>query len=231
MWNRGLISIGMHITKTQGKYVVQSVPEQGEGLVGIERGIYQFLKERREIKYIFWNTALKTHVKKHLEPIHRELEQFHLMRTKLERSRAWKSTIFIAILIAVVGITRICLLVTVAGGGKFYPGTPRGASVFFLIFVLIGLIITLLIVLTPWSSLTQLGKRYIQTLEDHFGWVEKSIKANETPEGVDPTFAIAIFGIGILAGTNLYGTFGQAFLTKSVGQSGAGGGGCGGCGG
>ena len=36
LWNRGLIRIETNVVKTQGKYVAQSVPEQGEELEGIE---------------------------------------------------------------------------------------------------------------------------------------------------------------------------------------------------
>ena len=71
-------------------------------------------------------------------------------------------------------------------------------------------------------------------LEEHFGWLEKSIRANKAPEGINPAFAIAIFGISFLSGNALYKTYSEAFLVREIRQTGTGntgGGGCGGCGG
>lgn len=228
LWNRDLIRIGMDAIITQGKYVAQSVPEQGENLEGIEQDIYQFLQTRKAIRHIFQDACLQSQIERKIEPVLGELKQLHLVRSASDRFRAWRIALFMAFLIAAAGITKPYTLVTIMGWDKFYIGTARGASAIFLIFLLIGMLIILFVALKPWATLTRLGHRYHKTLEEHFGWVEESIKINKSPEGIDPAFAIAVFGIGFLTGNTLYGLFSQAFSTESAG---GGGGGCGGCGG
>ncbi len=228
LWNRDLIRIGMDAIITQGKYVAQSVPEQGENLESIEQDIYQFLQTRKGIRELFQDTRLENQIRTRIEPILSELGQLHLLRSASDRFRAWRIALFIALLVAAAGITKPYTLVTIMGWDKFYIGTARGGSVILLIFLLIGALIVLFAALKPWAPLTRLGHRYCKTLEEHFGWVKESIKINKAPEGIDPAFAIAVFGVGLLTGNALYGTFSQAFSTESAGGAG---GGCGGCGG
>ena len=228
LWKRDLVRIGMDATITQGKYVAQSVPEKGENLEGIEKDIYQFLQTRKGIRELFQDTRLENQIRARIEPILSELGQLHLLRSASGRERAWRITSLMALLITAVGITKPYILITIVGSDKFYLGTARGTSVIFLIFLLIGMLIVLFVALKPLAPLTRLGHRYRKTLEKHFGWVEESIRINKAPEGIDPAFAIAVFGTGFLTGNALYRDFSQAFSTKSTG---GGAGGCGGCGG
>jgi hypothetical protein len=107
--------------------------------------------------------------------------------------------------------------------------------------------------LKPTAIPTSLGRRYLKEMEQHFGWVKESVERytydssgqvhleKSVPEGIDPSLAVAIFGIGALAGYSIYQPYRDVFSPDTQGGStllggiwyggGCGGGGCGGCGG
>ena len=258
LWSRDLIEI-----KGEGRDTeIKSVLALGKTSGPIEEEIFQFLQytrkphdlfigEKRYVSKLEFNekddfeiikeTSLLSRIRQHLENIYSELEQLYLIRSGSDRSRAWMITMLMFFVIGSVG------------GAKLYLGITHNRPAGFLAVLLIISLIVLLVILKPWSILTKLGRNYIKALEEHFLWLKESVKLERIPEGIDPAFYIAIFGVGILAGTSLYGLFGKAFPSSKArggffgggcgcffvggcggggcGGGGCGGGGCGGCGG
>lgn len=224
LWNNKMIDF-----KGEGKdTTVESMQSHQEARLGtIEKEIYNFVKTPRKISDLFQDSDLKQNVEMHLRPIYEKLENSHLVRTELDRSRTWKAITLTAFVITGVGVT------------KLYFGIKYGHPVLFLIILLIISLIALYIALKPGAIPSRLGRLYLKELEGHFGWLKED---TYNPKGIDPAFAIAIFGIGALSASPIYNPFNKAFpASKSGGGCGGGcgggggdggeGGGCGGCGG
>ncbi len=193
----------------------------------VEKEIYQALQAPTKAGDIFQDTNLLLKIETYLRPIYDKLENLHLARTENDRSRIW--LIFGSFLLVIVGV----------GGTKLYLGLTYGRPVLFLIILIIVSVNVLYSALNPKGIPTALGRQYLQRLEEHFGWLRESIKERRTQEGIDPAFALAVFGIGVFGSSALYQPFSKAFPANSAGSGGCGGGcggggcggGCGGCGG
>lgn len=134
---------------------------------------------------------------------------------------------------------------------KIGIAVSRGIDNFiFLIILSIISFIALVIACKP-SRLSKRGKKYLKELQEAFANLARAEKMNTTSPGYDPqvpVLAMAVFGVGVLAGTS-FAPFEQTFHrsvssggscgggcgSSSCGSSGGsscgGGGGCGGCGG
>jgi uncharacterized protein (TIGR04222 family) len=211
----------------KAKCQAKTVPSRKIVLSPIEEEVYQYLQTSRDPRTLFqpaWiNASLKSRIERYLEPVRRELEELHLICTDTQKTHAWMIAIALASVIAVVG------------GTKLYLGTTYNKPSLILVILLSASLGGLISIVKRWrlGTLTQLGRRYLKALEEHFAWLKKPADLDRNPEGVDPTLSIAVFGISVLGGTAMYDTFCEAFpLSKSGGGCGGGGGGCGGgCGG
>lgn len=197
----------------------------------IEETIYQSITTSgQNPAYFFQDKALHAAIDIHLRPINRTLEGAHLKQTD-------------AVLTTNLGIRRVILLLILGVGlTKLSFGIYYGKPVLFLIILLIifmGATLTIL----QLTHTTQLGRRYLKKLNEHFAWIK-----SESPDKFDPTLAVAIFGVTVLAGFSPFSPFEQAFAGTATsgsssnggcgggcgggsGDGGGGGGGCGGCGG
>jgi uncharacterized protein (TIGR04222 family) len=226
LWDRKLIDIS-----GEGKNAEIQVRKQSRQNPSgaVEGEIYQFLQSPEKLKDMFSNTGLRNRIKMHLEPVQRELERLHIARTKSDRMRAWR-------------ITALAYLTIFGVGGlKIYLGIlhdrPTGNLFVLLWGSLIVLVIATYVIFDPSANPTSLGQRYLRKLEKHFGWLKESVERGSAPEGIDPSLAVAIFGVGVLAGSSLYQPYSEAVSqleersTGWIGGCGGGGGGCGGGGG
>jgi len=83
-----------------------------------------------------------------------ELERLYLVRDDYERRRVWIITLLM--FLAIGGV----------GGTKLYLGLTHNRPSSFLVILLIISTILLFKLLKPWSSTTQLGKRFLNSLND-----------------------------------------------------------------
>lgn len=187
----------------------------------VEREIYRSLRSgTRKVSEICLDSGLWDRITTHLDPVQSELERLHLARTKSDSRRVWTIT-------AVA-----CLIIIGVGGTKLLLGILRDRPVLFLIILLIASVIAVFVILDPSSNPTSLGRRYLKETEKHFGWLKKLVKNGQMLEGIDPSLVIAIFGVGVLAGSTLYRPYQGVFSPVNQQGGGCGGGGCGGgCGG
>ena len=228
LWRRNLaeIEITKHFLERAKKLLkrdeitIKSIPSQKKVLSPIEKEIYQSLESPRLARNLFQDAGLLSKVERHLEPLYIEFEDLHLIRSHRDQLRAW-----------IVAFTSSFLIIAV-GGAKVYLKIFHGRPFVSLIIILIASIIILIAVLKPGKEApTRLGRRYLKELEKNFGWVRESLKGGKTPEGIDPAYAIAVFGVGALAGVSAFSHFSQAFPTDKPGRDWSFGGGCAGCGG
>lgn len=209
LWRRNLVQIEIkkHWWK-KDEILIECVHSQKKVLSPIEKEIHQSLVAPRQVSDLFQDTGLQSQIEQHLAPVFREFEQLHLIRTETDQTRAWTAAIIMAI---AIGIGAIIFMIRI--------------SPIPFVLILIGVPFW---VLKPKAHHSQLGRRYIKVLEEHFSWVQESVKSGGTPKGMDGALAIAIFGVGALSGVSFYDTFTQAFPAP---KSGGCAGGCGGCGG
>lgn len=218
LWNRNMIKISGEGPAA----VIEGVPSSEKRGSAIHEAVYQFtLRGPRQPSQLFSDTDLNAEIDALLEPTFRELERQRLLQTKEDLSRTRLA--FWTVLSIVAGF----------GGAKLLLGISRYKPVGFLVVELIISFIVLLAALRPWGlKPTRLGYRYLKRLKKHFDWMQEHLSKKNHYTGIDPVFAVAIFGVSPLIGSPLFDPFGKAFRTGSSGCSGGGGGGgCGGCGG
>jgi uncharacterized protein (TIGR04222 family) len=144
--------------------------------------------------------------------------------------------------------TTTIIIVLALGLAKLSLGLLHDRPVLFLVILLLFAMVTLQRLL-PAGPLSTLGKRYLEGLQSHFGWIKSELAHGNQPAGVDPALVVAIFGVASLASIAQYQAFAGAFPARSQGITGDssgcggsagggsdgggsdGGGGCGGCGG
>lgn len=212
LWNKKLVEFKEEEKDTTIKAVNSY---EGTKLGTIEKEIYDFVRTSASTRVLFEDNDLKEKIEMHLRPVKAELENLHLVRTAEDRVRTWKAAITMS------------FIIIATGGTKLYLGITHGRPVGLLILSLIVSVIALYVVLNPGAIPTRLGRRYLEELEGHFDWLKESIKDTRSPEGIDPSLAIAIFGIGILGASTMYDPFNKAFPADKAGSGGCGGG-CGG---
>lgn len=228
LWNRNLIKI----SGEDAAAVIEGVPSSEKRRSAIHEAVYQFtLRGTRQPSQLFSDTNLNAEVDALLEPTFRDLERQRLLQTKEDLSRT-RFAFWTALSI-----------VAAFGGTKLVLGISRYKPVGFLVVELIISFIVLMAALRPWGlKPTRLGYRYLKRLKKHFAWMQEHLSKKNHYTGIDPVFAVAIFGVSPLIGSPLFDPFGKAFRTGSTSQSGGcggssgcsgggGGGGCGGCGG
>jgi uncharacterized protein (TIGR04222 family) len=234
LWSRKLVEIKEVKTPTKG-YLIKSVPSRKVYMYPIEYEIYKFTKMSKKYSEIRDDPRLTLRLYGPLGDIDRELEEHHLKRSSKHN-------------IKTAGITIIMLsILLIIGGSKLYLGITRDKPVGCLITLLLVALIGLPIGFMLRKRQTKLGTQYLRELEDHFSWLGNRIRVNQVPEGVDPAYYIAIYGLENLFGTTFLETIrdaltipkpvssgGSCFSCSSCascgGCGGCGGGGCGGCG-
>lgn len=227
LWNRNLLKIKGERTSA----VLEGVSSDENRGTLVHEAIYRFaLQGAKQPSLLFTGKSLNAEIKTYLEPTYSELVRLRLFQTESDYDRT--KIAFWTALSVISGV----------GGTKLVLGISRSKSVGFLVLELIVSLIVLLVALKPWAPKpTRLGYQYLKRLKKHFGWMQEHLSKKNHYTGIDPVFAVAIFGVSPLIGSPLFDPFGQAFRTGSTGtgsgcgggcSGGGGGGGCGGgCGG
>ena len=228
LWNRNMIKISGEGPAA----LIEGIPSSEKLGSTIHEAVYQFtLRGTKQPSQLFSDTKLNTEIDALLEPTLRDLERQRLLQRSDDLSRT-RLAFWAAILI-----------IAAIGGTKLVLGISRYKPVGFLVVELIISFIALMAAVRPWGlKPTRLGYRYLKRLKKHFGWMQEHLSKKNHYTGIDPVFAVAIFGVSPLIGSPLFDPFGKAFRTGSTSQSsgcggssgcsgGGGGGGCGGCGG
>lgn len=230
LWNRNLLKIKGEGTSA----VLEGVSSDENKGTLVHEVIYRFtLEGAKQPSLLFTDHNLSAEIEAHLKPTYRELERLRLFQTESDYDSTKMS--FWTALSVIAGF----------GGTKLVLGISRSKPVGFLVLELIVSLVVLLLALRPWAPKpTRLGYQYLKRLKKHFGWMQEHLSKKNHYTGIDPVFAVAIFGVSPLIGSPLFDPFGQAFRTGSTstgsgcggGCSGGGGGGgcgggCGGCGG
>jgi hypothetical protein len=57
----------------------------------------------------------------------------------------------------------------------------------------------------------------LKLLQEEFSWLYNATELRRNPEGIDPAFCVAIFGIGVLAGIHMYEAFNEIFQLATAG--------------
>ena len=234
LWSRKLVEIKEVKSPTKG-YLIKSIPARKVYMYPIEYEIYKFTEMPKKYSEILSHPRLSLRLYGLLGDIDRELEAHHLTRSTKYNLK-------------VVGVTIAMLsILLIIGGSKLYLGITREKPVGCLIMLLLVTLIGLPIGFMLHKRQTKLGSQYLSELEDHFKWLETRIKLKQVPEGVDPAYFIAIYGLESLFGATYLKTLrdaltipkpvssgGSCFSCSSCascgGCGGCGGGGCGGCG-
>jgi uncharacterized protein (TIGR04222 family) len=196
---------------------IKSIKSTKVPSTSLEQEIHEYLFVASDPKALFQDTVLKEKIERHIAPSIRELQTSKIMKTDedIKRTRT----------IAFVSIALLLLF----GGTKLILGFSRGKPISFLVLLLIVSIHNLLKIMSLSNPATTLGKLYLKKMEQKFKWIKGSLTDKKSVEGIDPAFAVALFGASVLGSSAAYTSYNHAF-SKS-GMSGACGGGCGGGGG
>ena len=215
LWEKKLLQI-----IGEGKETIIKVTSQPhQPLEPLEEEVYRFLQEERRAGDLFANPVLRARIEKLLEPVYRELGELHLAQMPEDRRHAWTVTALMLLLVTGIGLV------------KLYLGLTFERPVGILLVMLMFSPVVLLWVIKPYSKLTRLGRRYIREVERQFGWLKDSVQQGKIPQGINPVFPMALFGVGILEGVDGYDPFSQAFRNREYSGGCGGYSGFGGCGG
>jgi uncharacterized protein (TIGR04222 family) len=233
LWERKMIEITGSGNDTR-------IKSSGTGEHGnaIEAKIFKILTEPQKPSNLFKDKSLITAVDGYLREANLKFEKIHLIRTKDDKKKAWMIT-----------LSAFCIFILI-GMFKTYMGIMRDKPVVFLVLLIVLFTVIHLVVQQPWKSITGLGNKFLKKAQENFGSLKDEISRGIIPEGANPAMAVAVFGVGILAGSALFTAYSSAFPADrsghgnygcsggcgsgcSSGCSGGGGcgGGCGGCGG
>jgi len=184
-------------------------------LSGMERTVYMELEKHRTVRDLCRRLFAK--FQKDCGPLERRLMERHLLADQalIDSARSVRMTLLAVIL----GL----------GGYKLAVALSRGRTnvVFLVILALAGCILTLWKCKTP--RLSKRGKDYLKQLRAEREDEKDAIGTDTEIGGADLTFYVALFGFGMLAGTEYSGfTDVLASPSSSSEDSGGGGGGCGG---
>jgi len=212
LWNQNLIDID--------DGTIESIPDQAvQG--SFHKAVYRFTMTPRKSSVLFSDSSLTTYFTVHLKPVVDTLINLGLLENPNDIRRKW--VLFVSAFIIIFS----------TGGTKLALGLMRNRPVGILVILLVVSLIGLLFALKPWATApTRLGRRYLRLLEDHFQILKHSLTKQKATHDFNPALGIAIFGLGAIAGNDLYQPFSDAFARGSGGSDGGGcGGGGGGCGG
>jgi uncharacterized protein (TIGR04222 family) len=179
----------------------------------LEKGVFAALAAPKTTPELFADGTLKFVAQHFVTQQNVEFARYGLVRDRDGIQRAWKVTL--AVLAVVYGV----------GGLKLALGIAHHRPFGFLLFMMIIALPVIIIVLSPYGTLTFAGKTYLKRLDNHFAWVRDDLQNGREPQ-IDPAYAFALFGVTALAGSLLYADFAEAFPRRTPG--GCGGSGCGG---
>ncbi|PLY11590.1 MAG: hypothetical protein C0624_01805 [Desulfuromonas sp.] len=233
LWHHNIIEL-VKATPQDGvdDYLVRRVADAAPPETRGGQLIYRYLSRERKRKELLEDPQLRhdfTVLREHWRNRGTELG---LVRSTLDRR---------------IGYVLSLLAISAAYGPaitKLILGLSRDKPVAFLVIEMIIILPCMLVGLRTLSALTPNGNRYLKRCRHHFAWLKRTIE----PTGLDPTYGMALFGIGLLGGGSLFDPFRQAFPGGIVGHGdsnggcsgdsgcsggcdGGCGGGCGGCGG
>ena len=235
--NRDIIEIKGYSPK-----VISIKKENYEPKTPIEKIVYNYIKPSKNPKQFFKDLYLKNYIQKEINNIQDYLQEKHLLLRDEEIKKTWFTCLV------------IFSIVIVLGGTKMYFGIYFGKPITYLIIFMFILSIFTINSLKPNKLLiSKLGKRFLKLTKNHFLWAKNEMKNNQIPNGFDPAFGYALYGIAGLGVIDIFSEFSKAFPNNQnsfsivssgcgggcgggsdsgdSGSSGCGGGGCGGCGG
>jgi uncharacterized protein (TIGR04222 family) len=234
LWERKMIEI-------TGSGIETRIKSAGTGdhSNAIEAIILKILTEPKKPSDLFKDKSLIAAVESHLRTVNMKFEKIHLIRTTDDKKRAW-----------VITLSAFCIFMLI-GIFKTYMGIMRDKPVVFLVLLMVLFTVINLVVQKPWKSITGLGNKFIKKARENYESMKGEISRGIIPDGANPAMAVAVFGVGILAGSALFAAYSSAFPADRSGNGnygcsggcgsgcssgcsgggGCGGGGCGGCGG
>ncbi|MBK7992004.1 MAG: TIGR04222 domain-containing membrane protein [Blastocatellia bacterium] len=204
----------------------------------LDKQIFAACYNGMEAKDVFSNPTISNIAIRYCETYQQNLETKHLLTSQEVKQAAW-------------GIgTAGALLLMCLSGYKIAVAISQGRhNIGFLIFLTIISLVILIFAAKP-PRLSKRGKNYLEMLKQVFSNLsnKESLSATSTFDPAIAPMAMAIFGVGILAGTSFdsfehafhrsasagnYGGCGSSCGSSSCGGGGGCGGGCGGggCGG
>ncbi|EDN69427.1 membrane protein [Beggiatoa sp. PS] len=201
--------------------VNNSPTQQSEN--AIEEAIYQFAAKKSPIpKDFFTDLSLRATLDKLMEPINQKLMQMHL-KSDLELEKNYESLFWKLWWIFIIYCTSYTGFMIMMEIGT-EPGNYISLGFFVMNFFFVFIYLSFKNAILGNPDNTQLGKRYLEKLTEHFQWA----KLNKS-SGIAPILIVAIYGIKGLEDSPL--GF-EAFSDLSeLGTQEGGCGGCGGCGG
>ena len=240
LWHKGLVTIGgtgADVTLGQARVGNKELSAKMKNVKPVARLIYQFLEVKRKSADLFRAKDMKAGLDMHLRLTERELTEERLMKTEHDLTRSMVVSAILVLVMLLPGVIKLGL------------GISRLKPVGFLFIILVASVLVFGFSLRPWSKATGLGRKYLARLEKDFGWIKEKTKKKGLLTGIDPAFAVALFGPAVLGAETGYQAYASAFHKSGgyscggcsgssscgggggCGGSGCGGGGCGGCGG
>ncbi|MFH0816208.1 MAG: TIGR04222 domain-containing membrane protein [Methanobacteriota archaeon] len=218
LWHKGLINLDKDEIERNEKNVPILDP--------IEKEVYDELSTPKTASSLVYSIGLGVRLEEYMESINKNLERLHLKPGKSAASRDW--LILFSILTPIL----------VIGGLKLYFGIVREKPVMFLIILLCMSAILIVVLLNPLKFQTTLGRRYLNSLKDHYNCIKDRAPTDILRYNMDPAIGMAVFGVTGLYLVASLNTFTSKFTPQTssggfgCGGAGCGGGGCGGgCGG
>ena len=210
LWQQGLLSITGKADSTR----IQSMHTHSEyerPKVGLEETIFFSVQNSTKVKEV-----LALDISKYLQPIYQQLEDTHLLQTAQQKLVPW----------LVMAITLFIL--DSAALTKIYLSLTNKQNFLLTIAALVIATAAAFFLYNPTRRTTQLGQNYLKSLNAHYAHLAKEIK-DKKAKSADHVYAVAIFGVSVLAGVAVYSPFVNAFDPENSSDTGGGcGGGCGG---
>jgi uncharacterized protein (TIGR04222 family) len=219
------------------------VVEPNIHLSKIENFIFQYIKSSKNKQVKIADLASDSKVKRFINEFildsKQTLKDNNLIHEESNSTKLKFIAYFLPFFIFIIGITKTIL------------GISNDKPVLFLILLLIAFCV-ISVFLLKYQTKTKLGKYYINKSITQNEWLRTKIQQNDNLGNANPTLALALFGIGIIATSSMFSDFrnvygitantsgsgcsssgcsGSSCGGSSCGGGGCGGGGCGGCGG
>ncbi|MBI4853345.1 MAG: TIGR04222 domain-containing membrane protein [Acidobacteria bacterium] len=228
--DKGYLKLGTdYIEKREGHPDPSLLPNLEKSLFGwisqqsttvTENSVTKTISGVKPYELFSIKNGMPSRAKVYCESYQNLLEKKRLVTSEKVKEVAWK-----------VGTSGVLILMGLTGYKIAIAYSQGRHNVGFLIALTIFSIIALIIASVP-SRLSRRGKLYLKELQQAFANIAKTDKMNVSSPNYDsqvPTLAMAIFGVGILAGTS-FSLFEQIFHRSTSNSSYAGsyyGSGCG----
>jgi uncharacterized protein (TIGR04222 family) len=241
LWQKKLINVVQSPDNSSNDTISRTGTNAGR-LHPIEKAVYDAIAAPQAASTLMANANLKTIVKSILEGTKLHLQQLNLLQTKEFQDK-------------VRGLQFMLILIFSAFAGvKAYLGIINNRPVTYLVFLFVVFVLILFGSMSNTTNISNLGRKYLDSLEKQFEWTKTSLGEGTAAPGFDPVFSVALFGVGILSGLAMYEVFTHAMppmmsyggssdwgsggsscsssscSSSSCSSSSCGGGGCGGCG-